>query len=132
MQKQASFRSRQVHDLFVELLVSVRRLKLAHREIVLQRKTRSLSEHAGHRASRAAFNLAEATDWLSSWGIPPSVTAAPAGRGSIRARPRLIQARITVDSPLPAANRYTFSVIASAAADANLSRLATGMSVMRP
>jgi hypothetical protein len=37
-------------------------LQLAHREIFLQRKTRSLSGHGGHRASLTPFNLAEATD----------------------------------------------------------------------
>jgi hypothetical protein len=37
---------------------------LAHREIFLQRKTRSLSGHGGHRASLTPFNLAEATDGL--------------------------------------------------------------------
>ena len=35
---------------------------LAHNEIFLQRKTRSLSGRGRHRASLTPFNLAEATD----------------------------------------------------------------------
>jgi hypothetical protein len=44
------------------LIDALDQVSLAHSEIFLQRKTRSLSGRGGHRASLTPFNLAEATD----------------------------------------------------------------------